>query len=195
MHDVTLSRYTDKVTTDPAVPLHRRLLDLAEQTVADSGPDAVGLRDVARRAGVSHAAPVHHFGSREGLLTELAAEGFEGLDAALAAAGDDLEELGVAYVGWGTANPGRYRVMWRPDLVDAADPRLAAARERAWSRLAPAGATGPRRADALAAFALVHGLVDLTLSGGLPAPDPDEPGLRAVLRRLVPVTADEGERG
>ena len=46
------------------------------QLVAEKGPSGFSLREVARRAGVSHAAPAHHFGDAEGMLTSVAAEGF-----------------------------------------------------------------------------------------------------------------------
>lgn len=164
--------------------LHRRLLDLALETIAEGGPHAIGLRDLARRAEVSHAAPIHHFGSRRGLLTELAAEGFELLDGALGTAAPALVDLGVAYVEWGVGHPGHYRVMWQAALLDLAEPRLKSARASTWSRLA-SHADGPGRALEVAAFALVHGVVQLELDGvgqlGLAA---DRAALREVLGRL-----------
>lgn len=178
--------------TDPQEPLHRRLLDLAIETIATSGVHALSLRDIARRAGVSHAAPIHHFGTKAGLLTELACEGFERLIDALDHAGEDLYDLGVAYVEWGVANPGLYDVMWRSDVVEAKSERLAVARQSAWARLIHGPESGPGRADAMAAFALVHGIVDLTLSGSQPTPPLDEPSLRAILRRFSPVPPADG---
>ncbi|HEY4419033.1 MAG TPA: TetR family transcriptional regulator, partial [Pseudonocardia sp.] len=78
--------------------LRRALLDTALQAVAEQGPAAISLRDVARRAGVSHAAPTHHFGDKTGLLTALAAEGWSLLADALTEAGEQkrsFAELGV----------------------------------------------------------------------------------------------------
>jgi len=63
--------------------LPRVLLDTATQAILEVGPAAVSLRDLARRAGVSHAAPAYHFGDKAGLLTAVAVDGFERLAAAL----------------------------------------------------------------------------------------------------------------
>jgi AcrR family transcriptional regulator len=59
--------------------LRRALLEAAVQAIAEVGPAAVSLRDLARRVGVSHAAPAHHFGDKAGLLTAVAADGFRRL--------------------------------------------------------------------------------------------------------------------
>jgi AcrR family transcriptional regulator len=56
--------------------LRRAVLDAAVAAIAESGPAALSLRDLARRAEVSHAAPAHHFGDKAGVLTALAAEGY-----------------------------------------------------------------------------------------------------------------------
>src|SRR5690625_7319044 len=81
-------------------------------------PGAISLRELARRVGLSHSAPVHHFGTRQGLLTALAAAGFTSLCQALDAQGGDIYEMGVAYVMWGLDHPGHYAVMWQPRLLD-----------------------------------------------------------------------------
>src|ERR671917_271025 len=90
--------------------LRRALLDTALEAIAEHGPAAVSLRDVARRAGVSHAAPTHHFRDKTALLTALAAEGWSLLADALGEAtadGRDFAELGVAYVVFATSHPAR----------------------------------------------------------------------------------------
>lgn len=163
--------------------LHARLLQLAAVTVAERGVHALSLREIARQAGVSHAAPVHHFGSREGLLTELAAGGFEALSRALDETPGDIYDKGVAYVKWGTSNPGLYNVMWQTELLDLTHPRLSSARKSAWAHLATGG-NEPERTDALAAFALVHGIVHLALSSTQPALPHDGAALRDLLSRL-----------
>lgn len=163
--------------------LHARLLQLAAATVAERGVHALSLREIARQAGVSHAAPVHHFGSREGLLTELAAEGFEALSRALDETPGDVYDKGVAYVKWGTSNAGLYNVMWQTELLDLAHPGLSSARKSAWGHLTTGG-DEPERTDALAAFALVHGIVHLALSNTEPALPQEEAALRNLLGRL-----------
>jgi AcrR family transcriptional regulator len=157
--------------------LRRVLLDEALAAIERDGPSSVSLREVARRAGVSHAAPTHHFGDKGGLLTAIAVEGFDmladELNAAFASTGSFLE-VGVAYVGFAVRHRAHFEVMFRPELLRGDDPALAAARQR--SREALYGTIGsvglPAGTDTLgagvAAWALVHGLATLYLGGNLP---------------------------
>lgn len=116
-------------------PYHHRNLPAALRAaaadlVAERGPAGFSLREVARRAGVSHAAPAHHFGDTRGLLTSLAAEGFERLAAALAAAADEpdailrLRRSGHAYVTTALESPGHFAVIFQNDLLNEDDPEL-----------------------------------------------------------------------
>ncbi|MFI2649353.1 TetR/AcrR family transcriptional regulator [Micromonospora fulviviridis] len=171
--------------------LRRALLEAAVEVMAESGPAALSLRDLARRAGVSHAAPAHHFSDKAGLLTALAAEGFELLAEALGNAGDDLADTGVAYVGFAVRHRAHFEVMFRPDLYRADDPEVVAARTRAGELLRAGVARRTGRGldvDALAAWSIVHGFATLWLSGALPprvGPDP-EAAARTVISRLFP---------
>ena len=177
--------------------LRRALLVAAAESIAEEGPAALSLRDLARRAGVSHAAPAHHFGDKRGLLTALAAEGFDLLAAALretrAATGSFLE-LGVTYVRFATTHRAHFEVMWRPDLYHAEDPALLAARDRSSAALysgvadLPDGQAGADvRETGLAAWSLAHGFATLWLSGALPdMPELPDEAARAVLRHLTP---------
>ncbi len=103
------------------------LIATALEIVAEDGIDALSLRALARRAGVSHAAPYHHFKTKGELLHAIAEQGFARLSrnleeaAAKAAPGDELVELGCAYVAFAAANPAFFRVMFRPDLTGASD--------------------------------------------------------------------------
>lgn len=177
--------------------LRRTLLDHALAAVADNGPAGVSLRDVARRAGVSHAAPTHHFRDKTGLLTALAAEGWSLLAdelARTAEAGDapDFSEMGVAYVLFATGHPAHFAVMRAPGLVRRDDPELMAAEERSGELLRtgaghhpdPAAATDAT--TALAGWALVHGLSALLLEGSIaPEPGSDVAALaRSITRKL-----------
>ncbi|MCZ7420927.1 TetR/AcrR family transcriptional regulator [Verrucosispora sp. WMMA2121] len=110
--------------------LRRALLSAAVQAIEESGPAALSLRDLARRAGVSHAAPAHHFGDRAGLFTAIAVQGFDALADALTEAGDELLDLGVAYVEFAVRHRAHFEVMFHPDLYRADDSELRAARER-----------------------------------------------------------------
>jgi len=114
----------------------------AADLIAERGLGAFSLREVARRAGVSHAAPAHHFGDTEGLLTSLATEGVETLYKTLveASAGLDdpiarLQAVGRAYVSLGVRHPGHCQVMFRTDVVNVDDPELQNAGRRAYSVL------------------------------------------------------------
>lgn len=178
--------------------LPRQLLDHAATIAAATGPENVTLRELARRAGVSHSAPVHHFGTRSNLLATLAADGFEALNEVLSAYPDDIYEMGVAYVLWALEHPGHYVVMWQPRHLAQDHERLNRARERAWALLASAcvasatststssagESTAAVKADAYAAFALVHGLAGIWLSGALPHPDDHESLAREITHRL-----------
>ncbi len=168
--------------------LRRALLDSALDAVAEHGPAGLSLRDVARRAGVSHAAPAHHFGDKAGLLTALAAEGWVLLADALTASGTDFRGQGVAYVVFATGHPAHFAVMRAPGLTRDDDPALAAARERADAALRTgAGAEDADPVTPLAGWALVHGLSALLLEGSVrPGPGEDVVALaRAVTGRLV----------
>jgi len=144
--------------------LRRVLLDAALGLIAERGPAAISLRDLARAAGVSHAAPAHHFGDKAGLFTAIAVQGNELLADALA--GADLKEMGVRYVRFAAEYPSHFEVMFRPDLCHADDPDLAAARARtseALRRGVPAGGDKV----VLAAWSLAHGFATLRRSGNL----------------------------
>ena len=99
--------------------LHRGLVDAARRILESDGPNALSLRAVAREAGVSPAAPYHHFKDKNELLDAVAMEGWDALGAALAEARDKagpdgiiIAELGVAYVCFARDNPALYRVMY-----------------------------------------------------------------------------------
>jgi AcrR family transcriptional regulator len=103
----------------------------AVDVIIEKGVGGFSLREVARRAGVSHAAPGYHFGDVRGLLTSVAVEGFETLRRELAAAGegiDDpierLEAIGRGYVRVGVEYPGHCQVIFRDDLIEEGDDRV-----------------------------------------------------------------------
>lgn len=98
--------------------LRRALVDAARRLLEAEGPSALSLRAVAREAGVSPAAPYHHFKDKAELLDAVAHEGWEllhaSMDAAKAAADGThkLSALGIAYVCFARDNPALYRVMY-----------------------------------------------------------------------------------
>jgi len=98
--------------------LRRALVDAARRILEAEGPTALSLRAVAREAGVSPAAPYHHFKDKAELLDAVAGQGWEILDQMMAEARDKAEhrdkllELGIAYVCFARDNPALYRVMY-----------------------------------------------------------------------------------
>src|SRR6476619_6959288 len=141
--------------------LKAAILGQAAVLVAERGADGISLRELARAAGVSHAAPAHHFTDRRGLFTALATEGFGLLAAALADARPRFVDAARAYVRFALDHPGHYAVMGDKSLYDAT---LIAAEAAAGEELSrgvatladPKAKAGPDGA-ALAAWSLVHG--------------------------------------
>ncbi|HEX2039998.1 MAG TPA: TetR/AcrR family transcriptional regulator [Acidimicrobiales bacterium] len=157
--------------------LPEELLAAAVAAVEEVGPAAVSLRELARRVGVTHAAPAHHFGDKTGLLTALAAEGSRLLAEELRAAWErtgSFLEVGLAYVRFATRHRGHFEVMFRPDLYRTDDPEVVAAQAEMTALLVESAsevsdATGGDEAGALVAgWALMHGLATLWLNGNLP---------------------------
>lgn len=170
--------------------LRRAVLDAAVAAITEHGPAGISLRDLARRAGVSHAGPVHHFGDKAGVLTALAAEGFDLLADALAAESDrDFVEVGVAYVRFAIEHRAHFEVMFRPELHREGDAALAAARDRAGALLTSGAASVSDDAMAgVAAWSLMHGFANLWLTGALRAEHLEDPdtAARAIARILFP---------
>ncbi|MGI8755136.1 MAG: TetR/AcrR family transcriptional regulator [Acidimicrobiales bacterium] len=122
--------------------LPNTLRNAASELIAERGVAGFSLREVARRAGVSHAAPAHHFGDAQGLLTAVAIEAFQYLTAESQAASAGVEDpvealvqLGRAYVTVSVEHPGHCAIAFREDAVDAADPAYYEAGQRAFGVL------------------------------------------------------------
>jgi AcrR family transcriptional regulator len=155
--------------------LRTALLAAAEAEIAERGIEAFSLRQVARRAGVSHAAPAHHFGDANGLLTALAAEGFRQFLATQEAVEATVPQTpraqliasGVGYVSFARARPALFRLMFGSQRTSYADAVLKAAADAALGhlmlRVKLAGGQGAQ--DIAAVWATAHGLADLMVSG------------------------------
>ncbi len=123
--------------------LKAALLSAARAIVEEDGAEAFTLREAARRAGVSHGAPSHHFGDKTGLLTELAieslTEGVDRVEAAKATAGSDpvaqLKACGLAHIAYHIAHPKLESLCWNQNLVSREDERLQAVLHRMTSGL------------------------------------------------------------
>lgn len=162
--------------------LRRALLDAVAELVLEVGPDAVTLRECARRAGVTHSAAAPHFGDKRGLLTAFAAEGAGRLataqrQALAALPGDATSEARLAatghgYIAFARAHPAHFRLMFRAELIDRADPAWRAATAGAFAplaetmrALAPGIGEAALRARLSLAWCAVHGFCSLQAEG------------------------------
>lgn len=198
----------DPLCTVPEKPryhhgaLHDALLAAAEAELAETGLEAFSLRRVARRAGVSHAAPAHHFGDVGGLLTALAAEGFRQFIAAMTshqarASRDPQAQIvaaGLGYIAFATERPALFRLIFSSDRPDFGAPDLAAGSEEAYehlSRLVGARTGREDPVDIAAVWAMAHGLADLMAAGRMDtirqlAPANRERAFAGILARSIP---------
>lgn len=183
--------------------LRTDILETARALLDESGAAALSMREVARRAGVTHQAPYHHFGDRAAILAELVAQGFEALAEALrtahAAAGDDLRAAvlasGRAYIDFALQHPGVFRIMFRPETCDPARfPAVQAAGQAAQAALTALveQVHGPRCTPALCMvyWAHVHGMASLLLDGSLGQECPAGPMREALLDQVGQTFAD-----
>ena len=129
--------------------LHEALLQAAERVLERDGLAGLTLRAVAREAGVSHAAPTHHFGDLTGLVSELAAIGYRLFHAALVAASDaETHPLmkamarAKAYVAYAQARPGMFGLMFRTERLDMTRPSLHEAATASFEVLVSAAGVG-----------------------------------------------------
>jgi AcrR family transcriptional regulator len=172
------TRRTNAAPVEPP-DLRQRILDTARALLDEQGAASLSLREVARRAGVTHQAPYHHFPDRESILAVLVEQGFDELARRLARAhatrGDLLATLtasGSAYVGFALDHPGVFRTMFRADYCDPARfPQVQAAGDRAHAELRHlVRLTNDSQDDeglATLHWAQVHGLASLLLDGPL----------------------------
>jgi len=162
--------------------LRRALLDAALRWIATKGVTGLSLRAVAREAGVSHAAPYHHFADRTALLAAVAEEGFRAMHSVMLARMRDaadprvrLQESGFGYVQFVLEHPAHFRVMFSPEFSERSPyPEVQAAAAAAYRVLVDAitdcqksGFVRPADPELLgrAAWALVHGVATLVLDG------------------------------
>ncbi|VTZ26761.1 TetR family transcriptional regulator [Methylocella tundrae] len=146
----------------------------AERILATGGAEAVSLRQVARNAGVSHAAPYRHYASREALLADIAVGGFERLLARFGALDDETHDparrflaMAETYVDFALSEPAIYRLMFGATLKKADHLALAEAGAQTFAALERAvaglGVRAPADVEAVAAWSMAHGLAELVL--------------------------------
>ena len=160
--------------------LRAALIAAADEIIAEKGIEGFSLRAAAQRAGVSPAAPAHHFGGTRGLLTEVAILAYERAGRYIENAGHsqdavtDVRAVMLAFVKFVVENPGHFRLMFRKDLVDRSDSRLATASRGPGNRIGhavlayhgkahPDTASFEDSAEMLCGLATLHGLANLVL--------------------------------
>lgn len=177
--------------------LRSDLLEAALVVIGERGPESVSLRDLAKRLGVSHAAPANHFRTKQELFSAIARQGFERLGAALGSAqstaGDEpvdvLHRLGIAYLDFAAGSPGHFAVMFRADLIDGdlvsdAGTAAFAVLERAVAEAQRRGwrSDEETRSLAMTLWSVVHGYAHLRIEGPRLVRERDD---RDVVVRLV----------
>jgi AcrR family transcriptional regulator len=213
----TLAQYEDTVPrrrirrTYHHGDLRQALIAAATELLATRGPHGVTLREAARRAGVSQAAPYRHFASKEALLATVAEESFAALARALAAGRDAgggdaarrLRQLAGAYLRFAAEQPSTYRLMWSPVPSGSEFPGLRARAGEAGAvlfevvrALHPPGEKpdGRGRSLGLVAWALLHGLAGLVIDEQLPRELRDSAPLETLASVAMDVLLD-GVRG
>jgi AcrR family transcriptional regulator len=183
--------------------LRRALVDETLKIIDEEGVSTVTMRALAARLGVSHAAPGYHFGSRDALLAEVAAEGFhafaDALDAAARAESDPTARLvavGLAYVAFALDHTSHLRVMFGRGLPEGFVPPEPLAQEagRALRVLTDAvsavvetlaHAPGPIEELAYASWSLVHGMAMLWIDGPARHAVRDRRALMAMAERAI----------
>jgi AcrR family transcriptional regulator len=153
-------------------------LRAASRAILDEvGPESIGLREAARRVGVSATAAYRHFTNKDDLLASVAAEGFIELAAAMrerATGPDALSGAGLAYVEFALQKRGLFRLMYGPLLVEREKyPKLSAAASGVFDLLHSIVASADERprednAATMAAWGVVHGLSALCIDGFVP---------------------------
>lgn len=168
--------------------LREALIDAAHDLLIEAGVEAVSLRAVARRAGVSAGAPYHHFADKAALLAALVQRYFEDMDRAARAVlpgktpQAQLKAIGVAYVMYAVTHPAEFRLMFRPEkgafleTEAAVDAPVYGVLLQVIDELHAQGKGGDQHTDVITAWSLVHGLAALLIDGPLHAlcSDPDQ---------------------
>ncbi|MFI5999445.1 TetR/AcrR family transcriptional regulator [Streptomyces sp. NPDC051366] len=199
-------------------PLRERLIDVGVDLVLTEGTAALGLREIARRAGVSHGAPRRYFPTHHSLLSAIARRGFADLGGRFTAATvgasaprEQVRALGCAYIGYALEHRGMFELMFRHDLLDSEgqegagqgesgqeesgqEPRLRESTIPLFRLLvglvSRCRAGGDPEVTAAALWANLHGVAQLWAWGSLPLVLGDAADHRAGVERLVDAALD-----
>jgi AcrR family transcriptional regulator len=164
--------------------LRAALLHAAIGLIGEVGPMAFTLREVARRAGVSHNAPYRHFRDKEDLITAVAEEGYRELTNLMLAAAakqpgalDRLKHAGLAYIEFALRRPEHFAVMFDAPLAEKRHVDVIGAAKEAFSTLVDLVKNAQEKGElvsgdsgefALLSWTMVHGVAKLAITGRLP---------------------------
>ena len=185
---VKIANQPDRLAIPETMALRHKILSVSEQLLHEVGLHAFSMREVARRAGVTHQAPYHYFVDREGILMELVAQGYAEFGAGLRKAIATVPAVqgvfsqtkrielavavGSAYVGYALDHPALFRLLFRSELYDISQsPSAIASRNEAFAALEHMvvllHGTSASHVKATVYWAQVHGLASLMLDGPL----------------------------
>lgn len=187
--------------------LKRTLLDVAVSLLDQHGVSGVTIRAMARSAGVSHSAPVNHYKDRRALLTAIAQSQFETILKEIETAlrktpteqkdrKDRVNVFANTMMDFGFRYPYRYQLLWRSDLIDHEDPALLVVMDSVYEKLcdeiehAVPRATVDKDTVAVAFWSMIHGYIDMRLSGMFSPVDDtvtDRPRRHAMLELFLTV--------
>lgn len=211
MSDGKVAIGDDQMATRPSSyhhgDLRQALLHAAKAEIQSAGVEGFSLRKVAKRAGVSHAAPAHHFGDAAGLLTALATDGFRRFTASMEAAevdattsADRILHAGLGYIAFAQDNPALFRLIFGSEKPQQENAELSREAVAAFNHIAQLVETLTGRSpfvddtcmkDTLAIWSVTHGLADLLVAGRLGSlqslshTDRDEV-IKGIIRRTLP---------
>ena len=180
--------------------LHAAIVAAATAEVMRAGPEALTIRGVAERVGVTHAAVYHHFADRTAMITAVAGQAFLDLGAEMDRAAerataplDRYRRLGLAYTQYALRNPRLYALMFGPEAI-ASEPGLARAADAVFARIRDAIAEC-QRAGAIAAgspeqhtvfcWSVVHGFASLAIDQQLGRVAPTLPAIDQLAEMIV----------
>ncbi len=205
---------TDAKTSYHHGDLRSALIGAAEDVLGETGVEAFSLRAVAKRAGVSHAAPAHHFGDAAGLMTALASKGFDLFLEAMQArqarsAPDPVSQLvgaGLGYIDFALARPALFNLMFHSARPELKDDRLTESSSASYQHLVThVRALGPLTEAEVAegvvgTWGLVHGLASLANGGRMSLYSTLDPEARdalvsVLIRRQIAPLAGGGTGG
>lgn len=202
---------TKKAATYHHGDLRRALLDATLRLIEEKGAEGFTLRAAAKLAGVSDAAPYHHFADKEALLAAVAEEGFRELKAELHAVSEGITDpqdaaraMGTAYVLFAATHPSHFRVMVsrrvhqqteHPELFEAATSAFELVRNTLLQNMGNAGVELPPEQVVFGSWGLVHGLAFLAIDGHLGRIADDGDALRSLVEGAMSVLSGPSRKG